>query len=270
MRKYTTKDKKLALDTLKKDYPHGFDLVYVDYRDSFRENIDELERLLKEGYSQGADDWYFESMWEGEDYVITELSKTTGIDKEVLWSDDDIRDYIRENDTSDIEGDLLRNTGKMLFFIETRDYSSLYSNIDEKLGRREVARIVKRYSKNDFQGREIINNLLEQMYEAPISFYFYLDCKKVYDIIYKEVGEYIAIDGAYFSTIERAIGSNWLGDNACFKIILKREDFIKNVYLDEAKGNGYGWGDIAGQDRYEEAGIFTTDRQKNGYLRIKV
>lgn len=238
---------KEAIAWLEKEHPRGVELVYIDYRDHFEPET--LQKVLKEeDFDLDPDDGSYES--------VQEILKNYREDIEADELSDEVEEAMSEwlydhNESNPIK-DLLRNTGYELFYIETSDYAE---NLDDKKQEKEI---IKKYAKTPAEKKEIEYVLHNQFYNAPISFYFYASPLSVYNAIYNSTEKYITVKGTYFSTIDRVQGSNWLGNNGIFNLTILREDFIKNIYLDKAKGNGYSWDHIAGQTGYDEAEIGTS------------
>lgn len=246
-----------AIDWLKLNYPKGVDLVYTDYRDCL-EDGNTIEEIFKNGY-QEDESW----IWESQDYSIADIIENYQKEFEIDMIDDEVveemRMWLQENDTSTPMEDLLNNTGSKLFYIETVDEVYASSGTCEEDYQKQKKEMIQKYAKTEEEKKEIEYIFSETFYDAPVSFYFYADVSDIYNAIHKEKGEYITVDGAYFSSVDRVQGSNWIGNKGIFKISMKRQDFIDNFYADNAEGNGYGWGSIAGQTGYDEAGVYTED-----------
>lgn len=249
-------------------------LVYIDYRDEL--DAQQLQEVLKYGYLND-ENWIYESQDESIDYIMREYIKeieSSGDDIEEVELTDDTRDamrqWLQDNDTSDIYKQLLRNTGDKLFFISTTTELYPAGELNEQEREAQFKMLYKKYGNTEEQKKEIRNAINNQFYQEMLSFYFYVSPQDIYKIIHGENSDkYITIKGAYFSTIDRSQGSNWLGDEAIFDITLTREAFIDNLYLDRAKGNGYSWYEIAGQSDYDEASISTSATKKHGYTLIE-
>lgn len=256
-------DKNHAINWLKSEYPRGVDLIYIDYRDNL--SAEQLQEVIKNGYMED-ESWLWDSQYDTINEIIANYRKENDIDtieQEVI---DEMRDWLTENDTSTPTKDLLKNTRNHLFYFETED--EFFVNPDEE-DTKKNDEVIKKYAKTEEQEKEIHSTFNESFYNANISFYFYADALELYKAIHESKEKYIIIDGAYLSTITRGNGSNWLGDKAVFKIAVEREELIKNMYSDEAKGNGYGWRDIAGQSRYDEATLYSLDTPKEDTLIVE-
>ncbi len=247
---------------LKSEYPKGIDLVYIDYRDQF-EDMATLEDVLK-GNDKNTWEWFIDSEYSTIDeiernYIEHLREENNGKDVELS---EEVRDYIREwlqdNDISRPVDDMIKNTGDKLFYLETKIETLDYNYVDQKEYKEHIDELKKMFSKTDEQAKEIEYVMENQFYSSLVSFYFYLSPLDVYKLLGTDK-KYITIKNAYFSTIDRIQGSNWLGNNGVFTITIPTEEFFKNFYLDENKNNGYGWGSIAGQTGYDDASIEAVD-----------
>jgi len=245
-----------AIKWLEEEYPRGIELTYIDYMDRF-EDAKELEGVLKLGYFDGGDDWLVDGQYESVQGVIRNYRDEIGVDlsDEVQEA---MSDWLFDHDTSDPVMGLLRNTSRQLCYIETPDHSE-----EDKSN---AGQLLKKYGKTAEQRADIKYVLSNQFYGAPVSFYFYADMERLFDAINRGKGKYIRVEGAYFSTIDRIQGSNWLGQEAIFALTIPRKDFVEALFLDKAKGNGYGWDEIAGQAEYDDAEVFATDTNKRGSI----
>lgn len=246
-----------AIDWLKSEYPRGVDLVYVDYSERY-EDGNTIEEVLKDGYPED-ENW----IWESQDYSITDIleryQKEFDIDMISDEVDQEMRDWLHDNDTSTPTEDLLKNTGSKLFYIETVDEVYAFSGTCEEDYKKQKQDMIQKYAKTEAEKKEVEYIFSESFYSAPVSFYFYADVSDIYKAIHNEKGDYITVNGAYFSSVTRGNGSNWIGETGVFKISMKKQDFIDNFYADNAKGNGYGWGSIAGQTEYDDAGVYAEE-----------
>ena len=257
-----------AIKWLETEYPKGLELIYIDYRENYDDNVEELQKVLKGESTPDDNMWGVEARYDTMHEVMGEYLKQTEAEELSQEVRQAMEDWMYEHDTSNPMEDLLKNTSRKLFYIETLDYTE-QEGLNEKELERQTKRLIKKYGKNDEQIAEIKHVLINQFYGAPVSFYFYADVEEVYNALWKSEKKYINVIGAYFSTIDRVQGSNWIGDRTVFNLAIPRQDFIANVYLDQAKGNGYGWYDIAGQTQYDEARVRSGDTREKGMLLIK-
>ena len=257
-------DAKEAITWLEKEYPKGVELIYVDYSDSY-EDATKLQEVLK-GDDDTVDwEWQTDSQHDSIGQILEnyrEEIKADDISDEVR---DAMKDWLFEHDTSTPIKDLLKNTRDQLFFINTIDNANQFEGASyEKEYSKQLNKLQKKYARTEAQKKEIAYVLREQFYESPVSFYFYASPLDVFNAIHDNQDKYIVIKGAYFSTIDRGQGSNWLGNEGIFDIFLLKENFIENFFLDNAKGSGYGWGEIAGQSGYDEAGVYSENKKPKG------
>ena len=248
-----------AIKWLETEYPHGIELIYIDYRDSY-EDMNKLQDIIR-GNDENDFEWQADAQWESISEVLKNYIQEIEADELSDETQEAMKDWLYGHDTSNPTKDLLKNTGKKLFYIETTDYSE-----EDKSN---WGKIVRKYSKTKQQKKEIDYVLNNQFYASPISFYFYADVLDIWKAINESQSKYIIVCNAYFTTIDRVQGSNWLGENAIFNLTIPRQNFIDNVYLDDAKGNGYGWGEIAGQSGYDETSIEINNTKKRGNILVK-
>jgi len=255
-----------AIAWLKAEYPKGVALHYVDRGDSLDDRPEIIADLIADGYSEEIDEAYWDDT-NSENEIIENYRVETESDELSDEVHDTMREWLRDHDTSNIQKDLLRNTSSQLFFIYTDTETGSYDSMEKEAYQDQIAMLYDIYAKTDEQKKEISSVLNNQYYSAPVSFYFYADVAQLVEAIHSNTDPYIVIDGAYFSTIDRVQGSNWLGDKAVFKIAIKRED-IEKIKLDKAKGTGYGWDSIAGQSSYNEASVYSMTELKPDTLTI--
>lgn len=260
-------NKEEAIEWLKSEYPHGLDLIYVDYNDQYHD-MTSLQRLLKEGWEANDEDWQGDADWETRNQVKENYKKEMETDEISEEVSEGMDEWLWDHDTSNPTKDLLRNTGRKLCYINTTSNSISAGNT----GCGNIPELVRKFGKTTEEKAEIKAVLNEQFYEAPVSFYFYADVEDLFETLHgkdSDKWKYIHIDGAYFGTVDRIQGSNWLGEKNLFKIVMKQDDFIRNFFLDEAKGTGYRWNEICGGSRYEDAGIFGSETRKKDYQLIE-
>ena len=249
-----------AIAWLEAEYPKGINLIYIDYRERYEE-MSSLQKLLKDCDNDDDFNWKADAQYETIACIYREYTEQNEIDELTEEVEDAMREWLYDHDTSNPTRDLLKNTHDQLFYINTIDYSE-----EDKSNHKEL---LKKYGKTEDRKKEINYVINNQFYGAPVSFYFYASPLDVYNAIYDNDNKYIVIKRAYFSTIDRIQGSNWLGEKACFNLILPKDNFIENFFLDSAKSTGYGWGSIAGQCNYDEAEVYSSKTQENGCLKIE-
>lgn len=114
-----------AIAVLEKEYPHGIELIYIDYNDSFDNDKEALNRIVQENdineaWEEGDPSWFPDAQYETMDNVLEEHFTQEEIE---AWrennDDDEIRDWFWNNDTSKPAEQLLRNTRSQLWFYDT-------------------------------------------------------------------------------------------------------------------------------------------------------
>jgi DNA-binding transcriptional regulator YiaG len=106
---------------IKKEYPKGIDLIYIDYRDSFDENKEIIEELAQTGSVDSVEiDWMndsqFESMNEIEKQIFNEKEIEEIREKDELSQA--VSDVFYSIDTSTPVKDLLHNTNRRYFYYD--------------------------------------------------------------------------------------------------------------------------------------------------------
>lgn len=140
---------------LKKEYPNGVELHYIDYRDSLDEHPNLLTAIIQgntDTVHETIRDWYFDDR-DSLDYCMKEA---LGEDYQEKLSEEEQQeaiDRLRDNDKSDIYKDLLRNTSNQVFAYDLDYYMEAWSRnwteaelIQEAKKIAKIAWIV--YSKN--------------------------------------------------------------------------------------------------------------------------
>ena len=130
-----TQLKELTLEVIKDNLQESYNLIYVDYRESLDEQMDELQNSIINGnfynFDDKINDWYYDSINDSINEEIYELKKALknrgySLDnfedfEDVIW------DIIYERDNSNPLPTLLKNTSKTPIFFSLNMY------IDEDL-----------------------------------------------------------------------------------------------------------------------------------------
>lgn len=113
--------------------PMHIELHYVDRNDSFDNSLSALQNCIRyQNYDSASElifDW-FDDTSENTDYYINELKSNLenhfnkinidiDVNELVEEYNDEILEYLRNNDKSTIYKDLMRNTGKVIMFYDT-------------------------------------------------------------------------------------------------------------------------------------------------------
>jgi hypothetical protein len=146
-----------AIAVLEKEYPHGVDLIYIDYRDSFDESLEALNRAIQLNNIHEAwpdePDWFTDAQGESLRYILDENFTTEELEE---WGEntdnkglEQIEAWLYDHDTSTPAEDLLRNTGNKLFFYDTGLEIPEYPQyqITDKQSNAFVAKHAKRIAK---------------------------------------------------------------------------------------------------------------------------
>lgn len=130
-----TQLKELTLEVIKDNLQESYNLIYVDYRESLDEQMDELQNSIINGnfynFDDKINDWYWESRHNEVNVVIDDLKitlKNNGYSLDNFEDFEDIiYDMINERDNSNVFTQLLKNTSKTPIFFSLNMY------IDEDL-----------------------------------------------------------------------------------------------------------------------------------------
>lgn len=119
----------ITFEDIKKHMDDSYNLIYIDYNDSLDERVDLLQKCIETGtldpLCESVEDW---GEWESVLYIKSELKdklqneydlRDEEVDYLMEKFDDDIVNYIYENDKSTPVKDLLSNTSKQVMFYDT-------------------------------------------------------------------------------------------------------------------------------------------------------
>jgi len=182
--------KKLTLKHFTDLMDKTYTLTYIDYRDSFDENLQPIQDAITAQDYQPINDqvfdqsWYFEGQWESIDYIIKE-----NIIPELLnqnFTQDQIDEFIEENrqeiedelykrDDSTPIKDLLRNTADPVMFYELNFDISWSDNIDENT--EEIRKFLN--LPKDKYNKELYELVVNAYYGGNLVIYFRDDPQKM-------------------------------------------------------------------------------------------
>ena len=107
-------------ERIKKYLPNYVSLRYVDYRDDLSNSIELLQKCIEKNslqpLAETVYDWWDEDSSSYYMDEIREKMKHDGLEELFSENEDEIRDWLYENDKSTPVEDLLRNTGGITFF----------------------------------------------------------------------------------------------------------------------------------------------------------
>ena len=256
---------KLEWAEVKALIPDRVSLYYVDYRESLDECTDILQKCItnqnKDYLYEAVDDWYVD----GADlnYYIDDLKLDIGNKYNIEDADDIIEEYKEEiketlydRDDSDIIGDLMRNTSKIIMFYDTGyEMESESWCWNEKRVKQERQRIKKHLgipAKTDNWDNSFDLMIRQASYGGTLEIYFRDD-----------IEDYLEIDKDFtkISFTNPTIGiinhSNGSGDQADFTgLTITLPLNTKNIFID--KEIKYSWTyQIAGmcRDAYDDCSV---------------
>ena len=264
---------KAIIEDLEKEFPHGVDLIYVDYRDEL--NDEDIELLLS-----GQEDKVYENIWEHSEVgfqsidqaeeILQDVLSKRGIDKTSLPHEylEPAKDKILDMDTSDPVRDLKRNTPAKLMrnqLISSKvwyDDDELYEKINDDTDYEKMIDERVNFIESQLRSKGVINNDLSRedrdaiklmVYQGPPSWH-----------------EGVTLDAIWFGEIDEVALSNpdetrvvttshsganivlldpWNGSGDEAQILSSNLNltFTKdNPATLDSQTNGYGWDEIAG------------------------
>lgn len=235
-----------AIAVLEKEHPHGIDLVYIDYRDSFNEMKDKLNKAIQANdlYSICEDENNIEWFSDSEYATIEEIMKDTFTDEEIdawneKWEDmETVKQWFYDHDTSDPIKDLMKNTGKQFFFYDTGleipEYPS-YGNGESfltKHAKRIANKLKVDYTKHEKTLRSLVANAC---YGGSLVLVFYAEPDAFFTDRKDKDANYIKVPKAHLVIMDRSNGS---GDQETIDEIVALPFNRKNLWIDSEAG-GY-------------------------------
>jgi len=172
--------KKKILAKLEAEAP--FNLYYVDYRDSLAEHPDKINEILANGY-------------------VEEFSQ-------------EITDFIYENDESDPEKDLVRNTGDRLFMVDLNYHFSDLDYVNEDDRKLEAKEFLKKIGAEESEKN--INKVIALRGNAPYGGTAYAMLYTGLSDFYLEKKQSIILDDIVLAIINTSNGSWWYMDDGSY------------------------------------------------------
>lgn len=248
-KKLTKKD---IADRINAEYPNGIDLVYVDYRDSYNEDKEAMERLAQTGYpnDEEADwEWQADCQHESIDYAMKEIFDED--EQEQIMDDDYLRETMEmtfyDIDTSDPINQLLKNTNKRYFYYDLDHHVEQCTDEDDVIKEaKAIAKLLRiGYKKHESQLREMVANA---GYGGSLTILFVADPSDLFG----KKPKYIQFKKDYQLVImDRGNGSGWWSEN--FSPSLTFQFSRANLHDDEGYA-GYSFsGDVCGMCKGDEA-----------------
>lgn len=230
-----------AIKVLENEYPHGVELIYIDYRDSFDESKDNLNRAIQANdLSQVWDDepmdWFGDAEYETIEYILKDKFTSEELEN---WDGDEqqqLHDWLFEHDTSKPAEELLKNTGNKLFFYDTGleipEYPS--SGDGDKFLAKHAKRIAKKLEINYETHAKTLRSLIANAcYGGQLVLIFYCQPKDLFSPDKDNVIRFK--DKAHLCIMDRTQGSGDQEDiNETIVLPFNRE----NLWIDSAAG-GY-------------------------------
>jgi len=253
---------KIIAERIKKEYPNGTDLTYIDYN----ENLNDSKDLMEELASTGFIDSFYEHFdnWDSESEAIKYIKKEVFTEDEIeeIEANDDlsqaVEDICRDIDTSTPIKDLLENTSRRFFYY---DLDFELENFDgfqdvEKESKKIAKKLKIDYKKHEEELRELVANA---GYGGNLCILF--TCDPI-DLM-GEKEKYIKFSRNYdLCIMDRCQGS---GHSVNFKTDVELTfKFIRENMHDDEGASGYSFsGDVCGLCKFDEADFHFTNKRGN-------
>lgn len=102
-----------------KDHIKHHELIYVDYRDSFDENLDVAQEIIDTGHSDKIWDWYNDHEWDSTREILEDIQKEFDLsDDDMEEAHDRLVEIIQDTCSNDPVPDLCNNTGSVPIRLE--------------------------------------------------------------------------------------------------------------------------------------------------------
>lgn len=232
---------------LKKEYPNGPDMVYINYNDQL--SPEQIEQIIQEGRESIEDnffDWINESSNQYIDEIVMPSINVTEEENETDYIYDFIVEWCYNNDASTPLEDILRNSSYLLYYDCNFSLSELSNdeiNEDIKHGVKAVKDIlgIKRLSKAN---REAIELMIEQaFYGGDITLLLTTDKYSMTTLLDIQTSNTLTVENPVVCIMDRAGGS---GDFTTLEGVTVTIPFnYKNLHSDIGN-NGYSIQDVFG------------------------
>jgi hypothetical protein len=158
-------------------------LRYVDYRESFDENLAAVQESIHAGDYEAVDEAAedYDGDWEAVEEILGklkgEVEETLGVSEEdaaalVEGMKDELRETIEERDTSNPLKDLLKNSGRVVMFYDTGVETDGYDSRDVKAELRKVKRALGLRRDQTFADARLEMMILQASYGGKLVVYF--------------------------------------------------------------------------------------------------
>lgn len=233
-------------------FDKSYTLVYVDYRDSLDNNLEEIQKAIhKQDMSyiwESTDDWVMDAQIYGLDSALDELKKEikSTFDLESWQAEaviekymDEIKEEIYNRDDSDVTHDLLRNTANPVCYYDTGyEVEEQTWCLDEKEFNnyiKEIKKVLKIKISDTTFDKELRELLANASYGGKLVVYFMGDIENLLSI--KKNGfTRIRFDGAEVALVDHWNGS---GHNVFIKHKFSFPLDVEKIIFDKTKRYSY-------------------------------
>ena len=258
---------------IKKAYPHGTDLIYIDYRDNFDNNKDLMEELANTGFmdnlTENMDFW--DSEHEAINHIIEENFDED--ERKQIDEDKDLRqavvDICQDLDTSHPLRDMLKNTARRFFYYDldykveaqgSREFmNDCDYNNEEELARGVAKRLRISYSKYKEELDELVANA---WYGGDLVILFVADPSD----LYAEKPNFIKFNSGFEVCImDRGQGSG-------HSVKIDRDftfQFLRENLHDDIGNNGYSFSnEVCGLCKWDETDFEWLKKANNKVIEV--
>lgn len=242
----------ITIEQVEENFPKIISLTYVDYRESFDDNEDVIQKAISEGEDyhiyDKIDEWYDDQKHETIRGIKKEIRKRIQSEynlkkheaKSVIeYYDDEINNLIYEKDDSTTMQDLLRNTGTIVahydtgYEMESDSWQWSKEKIESEVNTIKALLHISESTKYD---DALFQMIAQATYGGSLLIYFEMDVNKFLSV--KEEQKTIVFNNSMIGVIDHNNGS---GDVLEIPIeeTLKLPYNHKNVFLE--KSIKYNW-----------------------------
>lgn len=161
---------------LTKYLPDYVSLYYVDYRDNLDNQTDLLQECVKSNSLQPIDEVVYDFWDYPEGYYLDEIRKAAaedGLEELYEENEDEIREWLWDNDESDPVKELLQNTDKVTCYY---DFDVIINGDSDKMSVYKIRRLlgIKKGTKADALIQDVV---LNAVYGGYLRIYFESDVR---------------------------------------------------------------------------------------------
>lgn len=231
------KTQEISLEQIVQLLPAQISLNYVDRDESFENQAKEMQTCIQannlEALCEVSNDWYIDQGWGSvkqfnKEQLRPSLMKSFELSEKkakklIKLHFDDIRCQLEDRNNSDVVGDLIRNTGDMIFFYETGISTTGYNGTqaEHRMEKTRIKRLLSIKTK-DFDN-QIKTMLSDASYGGQLVIYFR---DRLNNLIVDKDTSHIRFTNATIAIIDTCNGSGadcCIGNKHSFLLPMDRE-----------------------------------------------